>query len=85
MNSRITLNFDKNIIDKAKSFAAQNNVSLSGLVEFLLQKATSSGYSSLDDYPIADWVDQLAEGKGTYLTKKKSRKDLKNEYFSSAK
>jgi hypothetical protein len=85
MDSKITLNFDKDIINKAKEFAAQNNVSLSRLVEFLLQKATSTSINSLEDYPIADWVNELAEGEGTYFTKHTSRRDLKNEYFSSAK
>jgi hypothetical protein len=55
-------------------------------VEFLLGKIIHSGYRSLEDYPIADWVSQVAEGKAIYQTsKKRSRKAAKSEYFSSKK
>ncbi len=85
MDSKITLSFNTDIIKKAKNYADQNNISVSRLVEFLLRKATSSKYASLEDYPIADWVHQLAEGETVYQIKKRSRKDLKNEFFDSKK
>ncbi|WP_170971106.1 hypothetical protein [Ilyomonas limi] len=50
-----------------------------------MQKVTSTSTNSLEDYPIADWMNELAEGKGIYLTQQKSRKEWKNEYFSAAK
>lgn len=85
MDNKITLSFDANIIKKAKEYAEVNNISVSRLVEFLLQKVTTSGYHSLEDYPISDWVNQIAEGDASYLTKKRSRKSLKDEYFASKK
>jgi hypothetical protein len=85
MDSKITLNIDKDITNKAKDYAAQNNVSLSNLVEFLLHKVTSSGSDAIEDFPVADWVSEIAEGKAAYQTKSRSRKDLKNEYFSATK
>ncbi|HSU51644.1 MAG TPA: DUF6364 family protein [Segetibacter sp.] len=85
MDNKITLSFDANIINKAKEYAEANNISVSRLVEFLLQKVTTSGFHSLEDYPISDWVNQIAEGEATYQTKKRSNKSLKDEYFASRK
>lgn len=85
MDAKITLSFDEAVIKKAKKYAEDNNISLSRLVEHLLRKATSSGYKSLEEYPISDWVSQVAEGPAEYKTKKSSRKDSKSEYFSSKK
>ena len=85
MDAKVTLSFDENVIGKAKRYADRNNISLSRLVEFLLQKTTSDSYSSLEDLPISEWVSKVAEGETVYHTKKKSRKTSKAEYFSSRK
>jgi hypothetical protein len=86
MDSKITLSFDESIINKAKRYADNNNISLSRLVEFLLQKVTSNSYQSLEDFPISDWVSQVAEGEAVYQTsKKRSRKTAKSEYYNSKK
>jgi Family of unknown function (DUF6364) len=85
MDSKVTLSFNKDVIQKAKEFAASQNISLSRLVELLLIKTTHGQYSSLEEFPISDWVNQVAEGPAEYRTEKKSRKDLKDEYFSSKK
>ena len=85
MDAKITLSFDDQIISRAKKFAKENNISLSRLTEFLLAKVTSSSYKSLDSLPVADWISILAEGQTEYQTKAKSRKALKNEYYSSKK
>lgn len=85
MDNKITLSFDATTINKAKEYARANNISVSRLVEFLLQKVTTSGYHSLEDYPISDWVSQVAEGEASYQTKKRSNKSLKEEYFASKK
>ena len=85
MDAKITLSFNEAVINKAKNYASENNISLSRLIEFLLQKITSSGYQSLEDFPIAEWVHQVAEGEAVYQTKKKSRKGIKAEYYRSKK
>ena len=85
MDSKITLSFDKEVINEAKKYAEENNISLSRLVEFLLRKTTSGQFSSMEDYPIAEWVTMVSEGRAEYGTPKKSRKNLKDEYFSSKK
>ena len=85
MDSKITLSFDEDVIKKAKKYAADNNISVSRLVEFLLKKITTKKYYSLEDFPVADWVSQVAEGEAEYQTKKKTRKSAKSEYFTSKK
>ena len=85
MDAKITLSFNEDVINKGKRYAEKNNISLSRLVEFLLLKTTSTNYQSLEDFPISDWVSQVAEGEAVYQTKKKSRKAMKSEYFSSKK
>lgn len=85
MDAKVTLSFNQSIIEKAKTYAAQHNISLSRLVEFLLRQTTSGNYSSLEDLPIADWVNMVSEGTTEYQTKPKSRKELKADYYSSKK
>ena len=85
MDAKVTLSFDEGVVNRAKRFAEKNNISLSRLVEFLLQKTTSDSYSSLEDLPISDWVSVVSEGQAVYQTKKKTRKAAKAEYFTSRK
>ena len=86
MDSKITLSFDEAVIKRAKKYAEANNISLSRLIEFLLKKITTSKYHSLEDFPIADWVSQVAEGEAVYQRKTtRTRKSAKSEYFDSKK
>ncbi|WP_158857955.1 DUF6364 family protein [Lunatibacter salilacus] len=84
MDAKITLSFDRQVIEKAKEFAASQQISLSRLTEFLYAQITSGDYKSLDELPISDWVNIVAEGPAEYK-KTSSRKSLKNEYFESKK
>jgi hypothetical protein len=84
MDAKITLSFDRQVIEKAKEFAASQQISLSRLTEFLYAQITSGDYKSLDELPISDWVNRIAEGPAEYK-KSTSRKSLKNEYFESKK
>jgi len=83
MESKLTLSFDKEVIEKAKTFAAANNISLSKLTEYLFRNITSGHYSKLEELPIADWVSQVAEGKAVYH--KRSSSDTKNEFYNRKK
>lgn len=85
MDAKITLSFDESVIIKAKRYADENNISLSRLTEFLLRKVTSDNYQSLEDLPISNWVNMVAEGEVEYQTKPRKNKDLKDEYFKSKK
>jgi hypothetical protein len=66
MDTKITLHFDKNVIENAKRFASENNISLSRLTEFLYRKITSGNFKSFEEFPISDWVNQIAEGEAVY-------------------
>lgn len=85
MDAKITLSFDAAVIERAKKFADKQNISLSRLTEFLYDKITHQAYASLEDLAIADWVNQVAEGKAEYKTKKRGRKSLRNEFLKSRK
>ena len=86
MDSKLTLSFDEEVVNKAKKYAAENNISLSRLVEHLLKQVTSTEYKTLEDYPIADWVNMVAEGEIEYKKAgKASRKSAKDEFFSAKK
>ncbi len=85
MDAKVTLSFDKEVIEKAKKYAESQNISLSRLTEFLLRQVTTASYKTLEELPISDWVNQLAEGSPKYLTRKRSRKSRRNEYYNSRK
>ena len=85
MDAKITLRFDQSVINKAKRYAADNNISLSRLTEFLLTKVTTKTYRSLEDFPISDWVSMISEGQAEYKTKPRKNKDLSAGYFKSKK
>lgn len=83
MDTKITLSFDAAVIEKAKKYAKKNNMSLSRLTEYLLRQITSNHYKTLEEFPIADWVNQVAEGEAEYLSKPRGRKAIKSEYYES--
>lgn len=83
MDTKLTLNFDSTVIEKAKAFAESRGISLSRLTEYLYRQVTSGNYISIDDFPIADWVNQVAEGEAVY--KRRNRKSTKDEYYSTHK
>ena len=84
MDSKITLSFNKSVIEKAKEYAHQNNISLSRLIEFLLTKVTSKTYKSIEDYPISDWVNMVADGDAAYHVNR-NRKQSKDAFLKSKK
>lgn len=85
MDAKVTLSFNKGIIERAKAYAESQNMSLSRMLELLLDKVTTKQYASIEEFPISDWVNALAEGKSEYVTSAKSRAKLKSEYHSRKK
>ena len=85
MDTKITLSFNKEIIDNAKQFAETHNISLSRLTEYIFRQITSSQYQNLEDLPISEWVSEVAEGKAVYERIPRSRSALKSEYMKSRK
>lgn len=84
MDAKITLSFDKEVIKDAKEFASKNGISLSRLTEFIYKQISSNNYKSLDELPIADWINTVAE-EGIEYTKSPSRKQMKSEFYNSQK
>ncbi|MFT4204172.1 MAG: DUF6364 family protein [Chitinophagaceae bacterium] len=80
MDAKVTLAFDEDVIAQAKQFADARNISLSRLTELIYRKMTSGNYESLEDLPIADWVNMVSEGAVEYRRKPRSRQDLKQAY-----
>ena len=85
MDAKVTLSFNKAIIEKAKLYAETQNMSLSRMLELILDKITTKQYAAIEDFPISDWVNTLAEGKSEYITSAKSRSKIKNQYHSRKK
>lgn len=83
METKLTLHFDQEVIEKAKEFAAANHTSLSRLTEFLYRQITSGNYKTIEQFPVSEWVNQMAEGEAIY--KKRSGKSLKDEYLKQAR
>ncbi|MBP7738203.1 MAG: hypothetical protein KA369_19665 [Spirochaetes bacterium] len=70
MNTKLTLNIDKNIINKAKTYASNQRISLSKLVEEYL-KSLSSG--SKEEFVVAPITKELSG-----IIKKKTKIDYKS-------
>ena len=83
MDAKLTLHFDRDVINKAKAFAEANNIRLSRLTEFLYRNITSGIYKTLEELPVTDWVYRVAEGEAQY--KRRTRKETRNEYYSAKK
>ena len=79
METKLTLHFDQEVIEKAKEFAASNHISLSRMNEFLYRQITSGNYKTIEDFPVSDWMNRVSEGEAVY--KRPSRIELKKEYF----
>jgi len=84
MDAKITLSFDEATIKDAKAFAEKNGISLSRLTEFIYKQMTSNNYASLEELPIADWINIVAE-EGIEYKRTPSRKQLKSEFYNSKK
>lgn len=82
MDAKVTLSFDEEVIKKAKAYASSQGISLSRLTEILYRRISENQYSSIEDLPVADWVNMVAEGAAEYKPKKPS---LKSEYYESRK
>lgn len=84
MDAKITLSFDKKVIQDAKAFAADQGISLSRLTEYIYKQIAANNYKSLDELPIADWVNAVAEERMEYV-KTSSRKQLKSTFYDAQK
>jgi len=85
MDAKVTLSFDKEVIQGAKKFAAEHHISLSRLTEYLYSQIISGDYVHLDQFPVADWVNEIAEGEIKYQKQSPSRKQMKEAFYNDRK
>lgn len=52
MDTKLTLKLDENIIERAKTYAKQHQISLSGLIENYLEKITKDNKEELKITPL---------------------------------
>lgn len=74
MDTKLTLRMDSNLIEKAKKWARDRNVSLSQAIASFFETITAS--PAARDEEVSPWVRNLSVGKksGRHLTDKKIRK-----------
>jgi hypothetical protein len=85
MDAKITLSFNAEVIERAKKYADAQNMSLSRMMELILDKITTKQYNSIEEFPISDWVNTIAEGPAVYKAATKNRKKMKTEYYNRKK
>ncbi|RZK12690.1 MAG: hypothetical protein EOO46_02255 [Flavobacterium sp.] len=61
MDAKLTLKFDKRIVEKAKEYASKNNKSLSRIIESYLQLLTSKEKTEdVEEIAVSDFVKSLS-------------------------
>jgi hypothetical protein len=63
MNTKLTLNIDKNIINKAKTYASTQHISLSRLVEEYLKSLSSRSNESIHIGPITKELSKIVKNR----------------------
>ncbi len=79
MNTKLTLNLDKSIIEEAKSYAKENNVSLSKLIENYLSSLTKTSKEGIKVSPL---VESLTGIISSDIDERKSYRDYLSEKYS---
>ena len=70
MNSKLTLKLNENVINKAKQYAKENNISLSKMIESYLQAVTLNKRNDVKISPLVESLTGVIE-----LEKDDYRKD----------
>jgi hypothetical protein len=76
MDAKLTLKLDKEVIEKAKEYAAKQKVSLSWLFENYLKAITNKNVKS-EEVEISDFVKSISIGKSNIP----ADIDFKKEYY----
>lgn len=80
MNTKLTLNLNKAIIEEAKSYAKSNNVSLSKLIENYLNSLVNK--SDKSSRKISPLVESLTGVISSEVDERKSYRDYLSEKYS---
>jgi hypothetical protein len=85
MDAKLTLKLDKNVIEKAKVYAAEHQHSLSFLVENYLKTITEKDKSDRnDEFEISSFVKSITVGRGEIpedFDYKKGRQEYLSEKY----
>lgn len=85
MDTKLTLKLDKNVIEKAKIYAAQHKHSLSFMIENYLKSVTSTDKTDAnDEIKISEFVKSISIGNGEIpvdFDYKKARQDYLIEKY----
>ncbi len=85
MDTKLTLKLDKNVIEKAKIYAAEQERSLSKIIETYLQVITSSKKDKeFEEFEITPFVKSISIGNGEIpadFDYKKARQDYLVEKY----
>lgn len=79
MNTKLTLNLEKSIIEEAKSYAKENKVSLSKLIENYLNSLTKTTEKEIKVSPL---VESLTGIISSDIDERKSYRDYLSEKYS---
>ena len=79
MDSKLTLKLDNSIIEMAKSYAKDNNISLSRLIENCLQAITIKEKKKIQISPLVESLTGVIESKGD---SRKSYTDFLSEKYA---
>jgi len=60
MDAKLTLKLDKSVIEKAKEYAAEKEISLSKIIEFYLQSLTSKKDHQKERFELTPFVKSIA-------------------------
>jgi hypothetical protein len=80
MNTKLTLNLDKSIIDEAKTYAKKNQVSLSKLIENYLNSLVRTSHKQTTR--ISPLVESLTGVISSEVDERKSYRDYLSEKYS---
>jgi len=80
MNTKLTLNLDKSIIDEAKTYAKKNQVSLSKLIENYLNSLVRTSHKQTTR--ISPLVESLTGVISSEVNERKSYRDYLSEKYS---
>ena len=79
MNTKLTLNLDKDIIFEAKNYAKNHNVSLSKLIEFYLNSLTKESKKNSTVSPLVESLTGIIPNN---FDEKKEYRDYINKKYS---
>jgi hypothetical protein len=63
LNTKLTLNIDKSIIDRAKMYASSKHISLSKLVEEYLKSLSGRSHEAINIAPITKELSKIVKSK----------------------